>query len=62
MGRVGQDVLSGAAAFQSAPDTGRILGKFNFGVGMRELEEGREGEGLEAVRYIFKQSKGSSTS
>ena len=43
MERVVHAVSSGADAPQSTPDTGRILGKFNFGVGTRGVGEGREG-------------------
>ena len=41
--RVIQDISFCAADPQSDTYTGRSLGKFNFGVGMRGVREGREG-------------------
>ena len=47
VGRVVKAVSSGAAGTRSDPNTGRILGKFNFGVGTRGIGEvGGGGEGL----------------
>ena len=39
VGRFVQAVSSYASGTQSAPDTGRSLGKFNFGVSMRGVGE-----------------------
>ena len=47
-------VIEPGSVAQSALYTGRILGKFNFGVIMREVVEVRGGELSEADRYLLR--------